>query len=125
MNKEELLTKISNLYKFQLVNPFPYEDTSRIKVDFQTDFELLEDESLNADFNDYCTVIVGTISYILKGNVAKIPKKQIDLLCKSFFERFPQYCFIEASLVSYPDFQNEYNNHEQTRKLILEFLHSN
>ncbi|WP_373316213.1 YxiJ family protein [Paenibacillus cookii] len=42
------------------MNPFPYEEASQIKVDFEWDFLLLEDESLNADFNDYCTVIVGT-----------------------------------------------------------------
>ncbi|CCF14319.1 putative uncharacterized protein [Brevibacillus laterosporus GI-9] len=125
MNKEEILAKISYLYKFQLVNPFPYEDTRRIKIDFERDFVLLQDESLNADFNDYCTVIVGSTSYILKGNVANIPKKQVELLNEGFFQRFPQYSFIETSLKNYPDFQNEYNNHEQLRKLILDYLHSN
>lgn len=122
MNKEEVLSKISDMKKFIMVNPFPYEGTSKIKIDFEKDFAMLEDESLNADFNDYCTVIVGTTSYVLKGNVDKIPNRQIELLSRGFFERFPQYNFFEASLERYPDFQNEYNNHEKLRKLVLSFL---
>ncbi|WP_025693817.1 YxiJ family protein [Paenibacillus durus] len=124
MNKEEILSKISNMQKFIMVNPCPYEGTSKIKIDFEKDFAMLEDESLNADFNDYCTVIVGTTSYLLKGNVEKIPNRQIELLNRGFFERFPQYNFFESSLEKYPDFQNEYNNHEKLRKLVLNFLHS-
>lgn len=122
MNKEYILTKISYLYNFQLVNPFPYEDTKKIKRDFERDFISLVDESLNADFNDYCTVIVGTTSYILKGKVTEIPKKQVELLNKDFFQRFPNYSFIKTSLKNYPDFQAEYNNHEQLRILILDYL---
>lgn len=114
----------AKIHKFIMVNPFPYEETSQIKVDFERDFLLLENESLNADFNDYCTVIVGTTSYILKGDVDKIPNRQIELLKKGFFERFPQYNFIESSLNKYPDFQKEYNNHEKLRKLIRDFLNS-
>ncbi|MBM7110326.1 YxiJ family protein [Brevibacillus laterosporus] len=124
MNKGEILGKISYLYNYQLVNPFPYEETSKIKIDFERDFVLLEDESLNADFNDFCTLMGGTTSYILKGNVDKIPKRQIELLNKGFFERFPQYQFFESSLEKYPDFQNEYNIHEQLRKLILDYLYN-
>ncbi|AKG37647.1 hypothetical protein VK70_07345 [Paenibacillus durus ATCC 35681] len=112
------------MQKFIMVNPCPYEGTSKIKIDFEKDFAMLEDESLNADFNDYCTVIVGTTSYLLKGNVEKIPNRQIELLNRGFFERFPQYNFFESSLEKYPDFQNEYNNHEKLRKLVLNFLHS-
>lgn len=99
-------------------------EQAKIKVDFEKDFVMLEDESLNADFNDYCTAIVGTTSYILKGNVNKIPNRQIELLNKGFFERFPQYNFIESSLKKYPDFESEYNNHEKLRKLIHEYLNS-
>lgn len=123
MNKEEILSQISDMKKFR-ENPFPYEGTSKIKIDFERDFGLLEDESLNADFNDYCTVIVGTMSYILKGNINKIPIRQIDLLKKGFFERFPKYNFFESKLPKYPDFENEYNNHEKIRKLILDYLNN-
>ncbi|CAM5795909.1 YxiJ family protein [Brevibacillus borstelensis] len=125
MKSEEMLEKISRLYNFQLVNPFPYEDTNRIKIDFESEFELLEEENLNADFNDYCTLIVGTTSYILKGNVANIPKKQIEFLNEDFFQRFPQYSFIKAKLENYPDFQNEYIIHEELRKIIFDYLQSN
>ena len=124
MIKEDILSKISEMHKLIMVNPFPYEETSKIKIDFERDFVLLEDESLNPDFNDYCTVIVGTTSYILKGNVDKIPNRQIELLKKGFFERFPKYNFIESSLKNYPAFQNEYNNHEKLRKLIRDYLNS-
>ena len=121
MNKEEILSQISDMHKF-MENPFPYEETTKIKVDFERDFRLLEDESLNADFNDYCNLNVGTMSYILKGNIDKIPSRQIELLNKGFFERFSKYNFFEANLVKYPDFQSEYNNHEKLRKLILDYL---
>lgn len=124
MNKEEVLSLISDKQKIIMVNPFPYEGTSKIKVDFKRDFVLLEDESLNADFNDYCTVIAGTTSYILKGNSDKIPRRQIELMNKGFFERFPKYNFFESSLDNYPEFQNEYNNYEELRKLILKHLHN-
>jgi len=61
-----------------MANPFPYEGTRKIKVDFERDFLLLEDENLNADFNDYCTVIVGTTSYILGGIFDKIPEGKLN-----------------------------------------------
>lgn len=115
MNLETILSKISDLHKSVIVNPFPYEGISKMKVDFERDFALLEDESLNADFNEYCTVVVGTTNYILKGSIDEIPKRQIELLKKGFFERFPQYHFIESNLEKYPDFKNEYNNHERLR----------
>ncbi|TCP52765.1 YxiJ-like protein [Tumebacillus sp. BK434] len=118
---KEVLSIISDMHKFIMVNPFPYEGTSKIKVDFERDFALLEDESLNADFNEYCAVIVGTTSYLLKGNGDKIPNRQIELLSKGFFERFPQYHFIESNLEKYPDFQNENNNHERLRRVIIYF----
>lgn len=124
MDKEKILSKISDILKSIMGNSFPYEGTSKIKVDFEKDFVMLEDESLNANFNDYCTAIIGTTSYILKGNVDKIPNRQIELLNKGFFERFPQYNFIESSLKKYPDFESEYNNHEKLRKLIREYLNS-
>lgn len=123
MYKEEVLLKILDMHKF-MNNPFPYESTSKIKLDFERDFRLLEDESLNADFNDHCTVIVGTMSYILNGNIDKIPSRQSELLKKGFFERFPQYNFFESELINYPAFQIEYKNHEKLRKLILDYLNS-
>nr|WP_162616133.1 YxiJ family protein [Paenibacillus lutimineralis] len=88
MSSEEIREKISSLYNFQLANPFPYEDTSRMKIDVESDFELSEGESLNANFNDYCTLIVGTTSYILNGNVANIPEKQIEFLNEGFSKGF-------------------------------------
>lgn len=123
MTREESLSHISDMKKF-MENPFPYEGTSKIKHDFAGDFGLLEDESLNADFNDYCTAIAGTMSYILKGNVNKIPDRQKELLKKDFFEMFPQYNFFGSKLAAYPDFQNEYSNHEKLRKLVLGYLSS-
>ena len=119
MSSEEIRKEIASLYNFQLVNPFPYEDTDKIKSDFE---RLLKDESLNADFNDYCTLIAGTTSYIFNDHVANIPRKQTEFLNEGFFQRFPQYSFIETKLESYPDFLTEYNNHEKLRKLILDFL---
>jgi hypothetical protein len=55
----------------------------------------------------------------LAGNTNKIPKSQIELLQKSFFDLFTQYKFFEDKIGNYKDFYDEYKKFEETRKLIL------
>jgi YxiJ-like protein len=116
----EQLTKIKN----KLDKPFPYRDVDKIQKDFCTEFSNLTDEedSLTGDFNTYCMNIAGTLSYVLAGNTNIIPRHQINLLEKSFFEHFQQYKFFEDEVGTYKDFFEEYKTFEETRKLLLQVV---
>ncbi len=110
--------------KNKLRKPFPYRDTDKIQEDFRDEFLNLseEDDSLTGDFNTYCMNIAGTLSYVLAGKTNEIPKLQIEILQKSFFELFKQYKFLEYKIGSYKDFFEEYKNFEETRKLLLQVV---
>lgn len=116
----EQLTDIKN----KLDKPFPYRDADKIQEDFCPEFLNLTDEedSLTGDFNTYCMNIAGTLSYVLAGNENEIPRHQIHLLEKSFFERFQQYKFFEDEVGNYKDFFEEYKTFEETRNLLLQAL---
>lgn len=118
------ILKILTDLKNELDNPFPYKDSDKIQEDFKEQFKnLSEDEdSLSGDFNTYCMNIAGTLSYVLAGKTNNIPKGQIELLQKSFFDFFIQYKFFEESISSYNDFYDEYKKFEETRKLLLQVL---
>ncbi|MBO2944336.1 hypothetical protein JJQ72_10190 [Paenibacillus sp. F411] len=109
-------------YHDELCTAFPYEDIYKMKKDFEYDFASLEDECFNADFSEYCALMVGTISYILIDDAVSIPAKQIKLLDKDFFQMFPQYSFIQSSIINYPEFHNKYVLHEKVRKLLVDDL---
>lgn len=102
----------------KLYSPFPYRDTGQI----QEDFFIFEDDCLNGDLNSYWMNIVGSLSYVLRGNSKKIPKGQIDRLHLSFYDIFQQYRFLEEKMDAYPIFYQEYKNHEKARKLLLDYL---
>ncbi|WP_227940381.1 YxiJ-like family protein [Alkalihalobacillus deserti] len=51
-----------------------------------------------------------------------IPKSQIELLQKSFFDLFTQYKFFEDTISKYKDFNDEYKKFEETRKLLLQVV---
>ncbi|MFS0582738.1 YxiJ family protein [Brevibacillus sp. 179-C 1.1 NHS] len=123
MTREDYMRELSELFDKQLSNPFPYGDTKIMEKELEDHFSALqEDHIFTADFSDYCSAIAGTISYIVKDKAINIPKGQIDYIQKSFFESFPQYCFIKESLGKYPNLYSEYTSYEQARKLILDFL---
>ncbi|MFC8687863.1 YxiJ family protein [Brevibacillus porteri] len=123
MTRKDCIRELSVLYEGELSNPFPYEDTKKMEKEWGEHFSALpEEHCFNADFSYYCSVIAGTISYIVKGKAMNIPKGQIDYIRKSFFEVSPQYCFIKESLGKYPKLFNEYTSNEQARKLILDFI---
>ncbi|MGF9909857.1 YxiJ family protein [Brevibacillus porteri] len=123
MTREDCIRELSDLYERQLSKPFPYEDTKKMEKEWREHFSALQEEHFfNADFSYYCSVIAGTISYIVKDKAMNIPKGQIDYMKKSFFEAFPQYCFVKESLGKYPKLFNEYTSYEQARKLILDFI---
>lgn len=123
MKREDYMRELSDLFDKQLSNPFPYKDTKKMEKELEDHFSTLqEDYCFNADFSDYCSAIAGTISYIVKDKATNIPNRQIDYIQKSFFENFPQYCFIKESLGNYPNLYSEYKSYERARKLILDFL---
>jgi YxiJ-like protein len=92
-------------------NLFPYEDIAKMREDFKKDFSRIDD-IFSADFNDYCSVIAGTFTYVINNNAGGIPERQVDLLYKGFFERFEHYSFLEERLIHYPLLFNEYLSHE-------------
>ena len=106
--------------KESLYEPFPYNDTKQIQADFMNDFSV--DDTVTADLNTYWMNIVGSLSYVLKGKAERIPQGQIEWLHLSFFEVFPQYQFVAEKISGYPEFYQEYVNHEKTRKLLVEYL---
>ncbi|MGE6753696.1 YxiJ family protein [Rossellomorea sp. NPDC071047] len=116
-NRINILTEM----KVELEKPFPYKDIKKIQDDFQREFISLSDNenSLTGDFNSYCMNIAGTLSYVLAGNTKEIPKGQIDLLRKSFFDLFTQYQFLEQNIHVYKDFYAEYSKHEEARQILL------
>lgn len=66
--------------------------------------------------------IAGTLSYVLTSKINQIPKRQIELLQKSFFDLFTQYKFIEDKISSYNIFYDEYRKYEETRQLLLQVV---
>ncbi|MFC9775331.1 YxiJ family protein [Paenibacillus chitinolyticus] len=122
MDTGYILKELVELNNNCLKKPFSYEDTKKLQKDFKKEFLAIQEESFNADFNDYCMIIVGTISYILKGKTAAIPPRQKDLLKLDFFDRFSQYSFLKDKLTLYSSLHDEYNNYEKARKLILKVI---
>lgn len=110
------LQKLHNL----LYQPFPYEDTRQMYYDFKKMFS--EDDCMNADLDLYWMNIAGTLSYVLHGNVEKIPFEQIKSLRISFFDRFKQFRFLEKYIEHYPIFYRDYMYYERARKLLLYYL---
>jgi hypothetical protein len=115
------MIKILTEMKVELEKTFPYKDIQKIQDDFQREFISLSDNenSLTGDFNSYSMNIDGTLSYVLAGNTEEIPKGQIDLLQKSFFDLFTQYQFFEQNIHLYKDFYDEYSKHEEARKILM------
>ncbi|MGP0690242.1 YxiJ family protein [Priestia aryabhattai] len=103
-----------------LYHPFPHKGICKIQDKFSE--KLHEDDLLTADFNSYWMNIAGSLSYILKGKMKKIPQNQIDELKLTFFEVFPQYSFLEKEISNYPDLYEEYKIYEKVRELMLSYL---
>ncbi|MGE6261020.1 YxiJ family protein [Heyndrickxia sporothermodurans] len=103
--------------------PFPYEDSRKLRNDFSKSFsELSEELSFNADFNMFSMNIDGCIDYIVSGKI--IPNNQLKILSQSFFEFFPEYLFLKEHLCNYPDLYKELKNFEYARNLIIEYVKS-
>ncbi|MNC14686.1 Immunity protein WapI [compost metagenome] len=121
-DKPEIVQELAQMYKTQLCRSFPYLDSKWLNEDFAEEFAVLEDDCFNADLSEYCALIAGTISYIVNDHTDRIPDRQLMLLKKSFFERFPQYSFIKTSLSSYPSISIDLENHERARRLLLSYF---
>ncbi|WP_418936690.1 YxiJ family protein [Paenibacillus chitinolyticus] len=110
------------MYNLELTRPFPYKDLELIKKHFEFEFSLLSEEGLNADFNDYCTTVAGTMSYVLNGSEENIPPRQILFIKMNFFERFPSYKFFENKVSDYLAFQDELKSFEKARELLIRYF---
>lgn len=116
------IKELALLYK-SLHRSFPYRDSARLKEDFAEAFAHLKEESFNADFNEYCALIAGTISYVMHNSIPEIPVRQLKLLQKSFFERYPAYAFIQPRLSDYPTISADLEDHERARGMLLSLIH--
>ncbi|WP_139488268.1 YxiJ family protein [Brevibacillus dissolubilis] len=112
-----ILLKLADLDN-EIHRPFPYPDIHQMQKEFESHFSMLGG-IITADFHDYCTTIAGTITYVRSGHQEDIQETQLALLPHTFFERFPEYAFLEEHLDRYPMFQSEYNLFEQARKLLV------
>ncbi|NBJ71526.1 MULTISPECIES: YxiJ family protein [Clostridia] len=109
---------INRLRKLDLQNGFPYEDLNLIEDTYvKEQSNLPNDTSLIEDFNDFCFIIAGSVSYAMEGK--KIPQYQKRLLNKDFFENYPSYFFLKKELNKYSDLKGELEIHELARQLLI------
>lgn len=109
---------IKCLKKLDLQNGFPYEDLNLIEDTYVKELSNLpSDTSLIEDFNDFCLIIAGSVSYAIEGK--KIPKYQKRLLNKDFFESYPYYSFLKKEINKYNDLKRELEIHELARQILI------
>ncbi|MNE70600.1 Immunity protein WapI [compost metagenome] len=104
---------------------FPYQDAVRLKKDFAEAFAHLKEGWFDGKFSEYCALIAGTISYVIHNSVTEIPQRQLALLRKSFFERYPAYAFIQPGLSDYPTISADLEDHERARGMLLRIIKEN
>jgi hypothetical protein len=92
--KDNLISDLKLLYGTALINEFPSDDILKIEEDFQGD--IAEIDWLTADFNEFCTLITGSCSYVFDNK--KIPKRQREFLYRDFFSLYPKYLFLETAI---------------------------
>lgn len=110
---------IKCLKKLDLQNGFPYEDLNLIEDTYAKELSNLpSDTSLIEDFNGFCLIIAGSVSYAIEGK--KIPKYQKRLLNKDFFESHPFYSFLKKEINKYNDFKRELERHELARQILIQ-----
>ena len=118
--EKELIYKELQVIKDSLHIPFPYSDIYKIQEDFIK--EINPNDILTADLSAYWANIAGSLGYIERGKSEAIPQGQIDWLQLTFYDIFPQYCFLQVSMINYPTFYEEYMNHEKARELLVDYL---
>ena len=119
LGKKIIFNELQKMHS-PLHKPFPYRAIGKLQRDLKSKFT--EDDYINADFNHYWMHTAGTLSSVLNGNEQNITYQQVKWLRKSFFEWFPQYCFLETEIVKYPVLYRDFMNYENTRKLLLYYL---
>lgn len=120
VSREKMPNLLKQVLQLDLLKPFPYNDTSKIRADFKEHF--LETDCINGDLNTYWMNISGSLSYILRGTPKKVPKKQKEWLGRSFFDIFKPFQFLEPHIHNYPVLFEEYHTHEKARMVILCYL---
>lgn len=105
-------------YKELLSFPFPYEGLASLENTFEDTHPEIEEFTM--DFNDFCTLVAGSCTYIIKGKA--IPKYQASFLTEAFFTSYPKYTFLQPVLKDYPDVSDELIRHEKVRKMLVKDL---
>ncbi len=119
LGKKVIFNELQKMHS-PLHKPFPYRATGKLQRDLKSKFT--EDDVINADFNHYRMHTAATLNSVLNENEENITFQQIKWLRKSFFEWFPQYCFLETKIVKYPILYRDFMNYEKARKLLLYYL---
>ncbi|NLK87905.1 MAG: hypothetical protein GX279_10505 [Clostridiaceae bacterium] len=123
---QKLIEDIRELYLKDAIRPFPYDDLRQLQCKLEREFlRLGQDESINADYDAYCSYIAGLASggveRYLSDKVERHNMKQ--LVSKSFFEWFPQYRFIEGyDLTGFDGFDRDLKLHDRLRSMLLEII---
>ncbi|WP_281863443.1 YxiJ family protein [Planomicrobium okeanokoites] len=105
-------------YKELLSFPFPYEGLASLENTFEDTHPEIEEFTM--DFNDFCTLVAGSCTYIIKGKA--IPKYQASFLTEDFFTSYSKYTFLQPVLKDYPDISDEMMRYETVRKMLVENL---
>ena len=126
MNRiRELFVEIDKTFAQSGTNPFPYNDLTLLREEFQDEFENVKDECINGDLNTYWMFIDGMggggLKTILDDSLERYRVKK--MLQKTFFDWFPKYRFLERyDLGEYKDLDLEFKIYDKVRFLLLEVI---
>ncbi|MFK4468394.1 YxiJ-like family protein [Bacillus sp. RC252] len=119
LGKEVIFNELQKMHS-PLFKPFPSRATGKLQRDLKSKFT--DEDCINADLNYYWMHTAATLNSVLNENEENITFQQIKWLRKSFFEWFPQYCFLETEIVKYPILYRDFMNYEKVRKLLRYYL---
>ncbi|WP_151040108.1 YxiJ family protein [Bacillus safensis] len=109
-DKQGLIHDLKQRYQYLLDSAYP-DDT----VSFEEETGLPSD-----DFYLFFSLVAGSLSLVIDHK--RIPKKQLNVLCQSFEEQYPQIKSFQHILESYPLLHSYIQYHEETRKRIIALI---
>jgi hypothetical protein len=108
---------IKKLKELDMQKKFPHEDIHSIQEKHKEKFPTPEEENnLFEDFDNYQSLINGSLSYVIDGR--KIPQYQKQYLDQDFFSSYPKYNFLKEELEYYPNLKRELKVYETTREIL-------
>jgi hypothetical protein len=106
--------------------PFPSHDVQDMRNDeyLASFFANLGDaDQFAADFDTFCSTIVGTASYLLGGRLDAIPQRQQAWIKQGdFFTHFPKYRFLAHHWTRFEGFAQEYRTALEMLDIELHML---